>query len=632
MRFFPTRISRITATYFLIFCLPVALLMMAWSFLNVQEYDVKISIFENDSLGIQDRKLPINQIRKTGQQSFVRSGEITVEWIDNNPKYLFIPFYAGDLKLYLNQKEIFDSSSSSTLDNAVTIERVMVSLPEHAPGSFQKLKFELSFGENIFGELSEIYIGNFYHLNSTKIKLDFFYNSLRRVFFGAEILAVLLMATLFITKTFDNKVFFPLIIVSYTLTVGLGSFGSEFPKILEFYPYLFALAPICLFALSEFRKNTLIPVYDFQPFPIIKFFACISFSLGIILLGFLTEIQTINTFIVVPILVLGMVHEFAKSLYIFIKKQHILSGIISAALASLIVTVGHDFLFRAGYLDTGIVASTLSVPLLLITLGVVLSVKLSEANKLILKHNLKLVGELEIHTARLEDEFKKTNQLNLQNSIHKSSLDQTNRLNAELHDGVSTYLSMINSISENSSEEKLKTVHKLSRYASNEIRIIMEAKDTTNASIFVALASFRKRVVDPLEHLGVVVEWDLRPIINYPPVRPEIIMNLVRIFQEAIHNAVERAQCTNLKVLVAQLEAGDVSILILNSGGATFNQSDKAGMGLRNMQTRAAEMGWHFSIKAIPTGASIQLILPKGSEDVKWAGWQMTLPLASDAL
>ena len=189
--------------------------MMAWSFLNVQEYDVKISIFENDSLGIQDRKLPINQIRKTGQQSFVRSGEITVEWIDNNPKYLFIPFYAGDLKLYLNQKEIFDSSSSSTLDNAVTIERVMVSLPGHAPGSFQKLKFELSFGENIFGELSEIYIGNFYHLNSTKIKLDFFYNSLRRVFFGAEILAVLLMATLFITKTFDNKVFFPLIIVCY---------------------------------------------------------------------------------------------------------------------------------------------------------------------------------------------------------------------------------------------------------------------------------------------------------------------------------------------------------------------------------------------------------------------------------
>ena len=632
MRIVSAGASKIIATYFLIFGLPIALLMMAWSFLNVDEYDVKISMFENEALSIQDRKLPINHVRKSDQKDLVRSGEIFFDWNDNNPKYLFIPFYAGNLKLYINQKIIFDSSSNSKLENAITIERVILKLPELTTGFPQKLKFELTYGNHIFVELSEIYIGNFYHLNYAKTKLDFFYNSLRRIFFGAEILTVILLTTLFFTKTFDNKVFPPLIIVSFTLIVGLGSYGLEFPKILEFQPYLFALAPICLFAISKFWKNTFIPMDDFEPFPIVEFSAYVSVALSIVVVGWLTEIRTINLFVVVPILVLGMVYQFIISLYTFIIKNHLFSGIISATLAAFIVTIVHDFLFRAGYLDTGIVTSTLSAPMIFFTIGAVLSAKISETKKLILKNNATLASELHLGSLRLEAESAKTNQLTIQNVVQKTSLEQTTRLNAELHDGVLTYLSMINSISENGSNEKLKSVHKLSRYASNEIRIIMESETSTSASIFVALATFRKRVVDPLEHLGVQVEWDLRPLINYPPVKPETIMNLVRIFQEAIHNAVERAQCTNVKVFVAQLEEGDVSILISNSGGSTFNQSHKPGLGLSNMHTRAAAMGWVFSIKSIPTGALIQLILPAGTTDVKSAGWQMSLPLTPKPL
>ena len=107
MRIVSAGASKIIATYFLIFGLPIALLMMAWSFLNVDEYDVKISMFENEALSIQDRKLPINHVRKSDQKDLVRSGEIFFDWNDNNPKYLFIPFYAGNLKLYINQKIIF---------------------------------------------------------------------------------------------------------------------------------------------------------------------------------------------------------------------------------------------------------------------------------------------------------------------------------------------------------------------------------------------------------------------------------------------------------------------------------------------------------------------------------------------
>ena len=104
MRIVSAGASKIIATYFLIFGLPIALLMMAWSFLNVDEYDVKISMFENEALSIQDRKLPINHVRKSDQKDLVRSGEIFFDWNDNNPKYLFLRGLVGVISLALTRK------------------------------------------------------------------------------------------------------------------------------------------------------------------------------------------------------------------------------------------------------------------------------------------------------------------------------------------------------------------------------------------------------------------------------------------------------------------------------------------------------------------------------------------------
>ena len=183
------------------------------------------------------------------------------------------------------------------------------------------------------------------------------------------------------------------------------------------------------------------------------------------------------------------------------------------------------------------------------------------------------------------------------------------RLTSELHDGVLTYLAMMTVLSESGSASSLKEINKLSRYASNEIRVILEARPSDQNSMTIALGALRGQMIDPLRHLGVEVEWSTEALLDYGTINPRALMNVIRIIQEAIHNAVFRSKCTFIS-LEATRHNGEYIVSIVNKGGRTFSEEDRKGLGIVNMTERAATMGGRFVITSNETGATVTLYLP----------------------
>ena len=189
-------------------------------------------------------------------------------------------------------------------------------------------------------------------------------------------------------------------------------------------------------------------------------------------------------------------------------------------------------------------------------------------------------------------------------------LAQRQNLNLELHDGVLTYLAMINAMTEQPTTEREISLYKLARNATREIRIILDSDPVAGHSLFTALASLRIQLVEPLEQIGLRVRWDMTSLYDYVSSDSGTLMDVVRIIQECIHNAVERSDCKALIVRAVKDNEGRDVIAISNLGGTAYSQQSEPGHGIHIMQQRAERIGALFSIQTRPTGARVLLVMP----------------------
>ena len=87
-------------------------------------------------------------------------------------------------------------------------------------------------------------------------------------------------------------------------------------------------------------------------------------------------------------------------------------------------------------------------------------------------------------------------------------------------------------------------------------------------------------------------------------------MNVYRIIQEAINNAIKYAEPRNIKVDVLQ-KNNALAIEILDDGKG-FNQNDvELGNGINNMKKRSLDLNAGFLMNSkADSGTTIQLLIP----------------------
>ena len=277
----------------------------------------------------------------------------------------------------------------------------------------------------------------------------------------------------------------------------------------------------------------------------------------------------------------------------------------SVAMSTWFFVLAHDIFGRLGFLDITIPLTSSANLLVVIILGSILFRQI-----LISKNNLESFNDL-LSAELKEQSDKLTQEYKVQEQIQKTLTikEEYARINEDLHDGILTYLYSIKTLSENSKSNNEK-VHTLSQFALNELRVILKSNINRKSSLILILSNFREHVIDTLEVLNIHVVWDSRSLVDLNEMDLKTNLEILRVVQEAIHNAINRAKCTNLHFITNTNSTGYITFQILNFGGKTFSEKNKKGQGIENMKARIKRLKGEFSISSQPGGAIIEFTVP----------------------
>ena len=176
-------------------------------------------------------------------------------------------------------------------------------------------------------------------------------------------------------------------------------------------------------------------------------------------------------------------------------------------------------------------------------------------------------------------------------------------------------LQLIRVLSESATNKKMQAIYSASSDALNEIRLILEFRNTEVKSLNFFVNTVRNKFIFPL----IDIETPITVTTNIDSFNAEIDaylspdVGMLKVVQEAINNAVHRAKCECLDIRFNIIEGHILEVTIENTGGRTLDMSKiekTPGFGLKNMKRRILDSNGEFSIVSIDGGARLRFTCP----------------------
>lgn len=136
--------------------------------------------------------------------------------------------------------------------------------------------------------------------------------------------------------------------------------------------------------------------------------------------------------------------------------------------------------------------------------------------------------------------------------------------------------------------------------------------DQGSATVVERLAHVRYRLQPAFDRLGIGLEWNIAADAHTRSAPPETAMQICRVAQEALSNALRHAHSTRVELRLGL--AGRTQGLLLevqDNGRGLPETSHGTGKGLRSMRLRADAIGGELTlVNVAPTGLLVQLAVP----------------------
>ncbi len=206
------------------------------------------------------------------------------------------------------------------------------------------------------------------------------------------------------------------------------------------------------------------------------------------------------------------------------------------------------------------------------------------------------------------------------------ALERT-RLMRDLHDGLGGQLVSIVALSERGNAGA--PIGDAARAALKDLRVVIDSMDDIGGDLMLALGSWRERATAQLRPHDLVLDWRVvtpQGLPVHPELRPWHVIQIVRLLDEALTNAVKHAEARRITVSIETLtDASGFSYgcITVEDDGKGFALADdgtaidgqKAARGLRNMRSRAARCGAELELASGAGGTSVRLKLPRRFPD-----------------
>lgn len=174
----------------------------------------------------------------------------------------------------------------------------------------------------------------------------------------------------------------------------------------------------------------------------------------------------------------------------------------------------------------------------------------------------------------------------------------------------------------------------------DDLRLIVDAMDGAGDSLEVAVAIYHERMAPRLMLAGVALDWRAEPGLDSEGFGPRVLINIYRILQEAVDNALRHARPKRIDICLSAAPLGRLRLEVANDGQAPSGVP-AFGRGLQMMRRRAARIGAVLSVaprcangasgEAEEAGLVVRLDLPRAERALVgadlWAADQADAPI-----
>ncbi|HMN63462.1 MAG TPA: sensor histidine kinase [Burkholderiaceae bacterium] len=326
-----------------------------------------------------------------------------------------------------------------------------------------------------------------------------------------------------------------------------------------------------------------------------------------------------------PVLVVasdGRLHEFVYRywqafLFVFIGialARLALWGRRTRSVEALVITIGallatvlaaNDYATVSGLLPvTRVYTLHLALPVLLITIGTILSMRFVQALRSAEDANLSLAARLAEKERELEAHYERVAEI----ERREASAAERQRIMHDMHDGLGAQLVSTLVMVERGAAPP-DEVARLLREAMDEMRLAIDAFGQADSDLQAALANLRFRMEPRLKAAGIALDWQSDEAFDAVQLGDERSLHLLRIVQEALSNAMRHSGAKLLKVRMA-VDHDTCRVVIEDDGVGLPADRPRAGHGLENMRRRAHALGGEARIDSGPQGTIVAVHFP----------------------
>nr|WP_228748206.1 ATP-binding protein [Bradyrhizobium sp. BR 10289] len=298
-----------------------------------------------------------------------------------------------------------------------------------------------------------------------------------------------------------------------------------------------------------------------------------------------------------------------------VRRQDAASFMIGCAVTIVLTCWVHDMLAAFEIMtNERIFVSRLSYSAMLVAIGAGLTWRFARA----LNQVDSFAGQLVARVREAEERLKASFVREQERARAAALANERTRLMRDLHDGLGGQLVSIVALSERGHEGA--TITDAARAALKDLRLVIDSMDDIGGDLMLALGSWRERAAMQLRPHDIALDWRVatpQGLPLHPELRPWHVVQIVRILDEAVTNAVKHAQARNIAVTIATLDDGQgpygvISIADDGKGFALVGEgTSQTARGLRNMRSRAARCGAAFELSSDSSGTFVRLQLPQ---------------------
>lgn len=198
----------------------------------------------------------------------------------------------------------------------------------------------------------------------------------------------------------------------------------------------------------------------------------------------------------------------------------------------------------------------------------------------------------------------------------KGRLEERQRLTRDIHDGIGgQLLSLLVRVKDG--EMNQTEIENDLQYGLNDLRLIVDSMDHSDSSLEEAFVTFRARAKAQLNAAKIKLVWETSNPLVPSYFGPAAILNIYRLMQEALTNAIRHSNCDTIKVNIVRETSDENLVIIMSDNGVGYDtsQTNKAGQGLKNMKFRAKALGADLEIVRLETGGTdVRLSVPHRAE------------------